>query len=195
MKKKIIIVLLVLLILIISIFYIVINKANKNQNEALELFNEYAFFYIDLKRDAYNVEEVKQKIMKITYVKSVEVKSNEKKLDELNNMLNKYNLDTEYDATSLNNSFYVKFEFKNENLDDIKEIENNLMSEIEMIEGVEKIENSRFNQFINVYNAKGTNGLKQICKFFEETENMNSEELLQYYEDNQEFVDEYRQYI
>lgn len=196
MKKKIIIVLLVLLILTISI-YIVINLINRNKNEALELFNEYAFFYIDLKRDINNIDEIKQKVMKLKYVKSVDVNSNENKLNEHNDRLNKYNIDIKYynDVTIFNNSFYVKFEFKSEDLDNIKEIQNSLMNEIMNIKEVEKIENSRFNHFINVYKDKGINGLKLICKFYEEIDNMDSKEILKYYEDNQEFVDEYSKYL
>ena len=194
MKKKIIIILLVLLILTLSI-YIVINLINRNKNEALELLNEHAFFYIDLKRDINNVDEIKQKIMQLRYVKSVAINSNENKLNELNNTLNKYNLDTKYNATFFNNSFYVKFKFESEDLDNIKEIQNGLINKIRNINEVEKIENSRFNHLINVFNAKGINGLKLICKFYEEIDNMDSKEILKYYEDNQKFVDEYRKYL
>lgn len=194
MKKKIIIVLLVLLILIISI-YIVINLINRNKNEALELFNQYAFFYIDLKRDINNVDEIKQKIKQLKYVKSIDVNSNENKLNEYNDMLSKYNLDTENNAIIFNNSFYVKFEFESKDLANIKEIQNSLINEIRNIKEVEKIENSRFNHFINVYNDKGTDGLKSICKFYEETDNMDSKEILKYYEDNQDFVSEYHKYL
>lgn len=196
MKKKIVIVLLVLLILTLST-YIIINSINrnKNKNDALELFNEYAFFYIDLKRDINNVDEIKQKIMQLRYVKSVDINSNENKLNEYNDMLNKYNLDTEYNATIFNNSFYVKFKFESEDLDNIKEIQNNLIDEISNIKEVKSVENSRFNHFINVYKDKGINGLKLICKFYEETDNMDSKEILKYYEDNPEFVDEYSKYL
>lgn len=194
MKKKIIIILLVLLILTLSI-YIVINLINRNKNEALELLNEHAFFYIDLKRDINNVDEIKQKIMQLRYVKSVAINSNENKLNELNNTLNKYSLDTKYNATFFNNSFYVKFKFESEDLDNIKEIQNGLINKIRTINEVEKIENSRFNHLINVFNAKGINGLKLICKFYEEIDNMDSKEILKYYEDNQKFVDEYRKYL
>lgn len=193
MKKKIIIVAILLSIIIIPI-YIAINEVNRNKNEALELFNKYASFYIYLEKDIDDVDLIKQRIMEIKYVKSVEVQSKEDKLNDFNDIRNKYNLEPLYNSTGFNNSFYVRFEFEKENLNNIKEIKNNLANEIYSIKGVEKIDSSFFCHLINTYNAKGTNGLKQVCNFYEGMRNMNSEGIVKYYEDNQELVDEYSQY-
>ena len=57
-----------------------------------------------------------------------------------------------------------------------------------------KVNSSKFNHLINIYNAKGVNGLKEYCDFLEKTENMSEEELAKYYEDNADFLNEYRKY-
>ena len=195
-KLTVAVVLFIIFLLVIGMLgMFVYYNSNSKKNEAIELFNKYAFFYIDLKKDINNVDEIKQKIMQLRYVKSVEIDSNEGKLDEYNSMRNKYNLSTEYNANIFSNSFYVKFKFESKDLDNIKEIQNSLINEIINIKEVDKIENSRFNHFINVYNNKGIDGLKLICKFYEETDNMDSKEILKYYEDNQDFVNEYSEYL
>ena len=167
-------------------------SSNRNVVGAVDV-DIYNFFHYWYKYQSiyclnFNIKQLK-------YVKSIDVNSNENKLNKYNDMLSKYNLDTEYNATIFNNSFYVKFEFESKDLANIKEIQNNLINEIRNIKEVERIENSRFNHFINVYNDKGTDGLKSICKFYEETDNMDSKEILKYYEDNQDFVNEYRKYL
>ena len=90
-KLTVAVVLFIIFLLVIGMLgMFVYYNSNSKKNEAIELFNKYAFFYIDLKKDINNVDEIKQKIMQLRYVKSVEIDSNEGKLDEYNSMRNKY---------------------------------------------------------------------------------------------------------
>ena len=188
MKKKIVIVLLVLLCIIISSYGVLylINR-NKNKNEAVELFNEYAFYYIDLEKDVKDIDEVRKKLMELRYVKSVELISNEKHLNDFKEYLKEDELDIGDDASIFRNSFIMKFQFEPEDLDNIYEIEKELYNEIKDIEEVEKISDSMFYSLINVYNDKGFKELKSYCRVYEETKNMDSEEILKYYETHPEY--------
>lgn len=181
--KKIIITLLILTILISLLIYTI----NRDKNEALKLFNEHTFFYVELHSNVDNIDEIKQKIMKMHHVRSVIV-------DKVkNDLITELNLGSEY-FDKLPTSFLVNFKFKSKDLDNLKEIQNDLLNEIGNIEHVRTVKSSDFNHLINIYNAKGVNGLKEFCDFFEKTENMSEEELVKYYEDNADFLNEYRKY-
>lgn len=192
MKKsmKIIIVLAILLILSILIYILIkINTINKDKNEALEIFNQYGTFAVFIYSDFNDIDEVKQEIMNIKDIENMKFSSKEEQFNIFIKRLNNSKLTESLNPDSFEPVLYIRFKFEKEDLENIKKIVNDLLYEIEDIEGVKKVECSRLRELTNVYDDKGINGLKSICKIYNETENMASEELLQYYEDNQEIID------
>jgi len=165
MKKKIIMVFAILVVLSVCIcvgFYIY----KKNDGEAVRLFNQYAILYVDLKKDVTNVEVVEKQIQKVQYVKSTELDSKENKLNQYNEAVGKYKIDS-INADIFNDSLYVRFDFNKGDLEKIEEIKNKLIDEISNIEGIEEIESGCFEDLVEAYNTKGTVGLKIVCKLLE----------------------------
>ncbi len=190
--KIIIIVFAILLVLAILIYIpIKINTVNKDKNEALDIFNEYGTFAVFIYSDFNDIDEVKQKIMNIKDIENIEFSSKEQEFNKLKERMDNEIME-DLGPDFLEPVFYIRFKFEKEDLENIRKVVNDLLYEIEDIEGVKKVESSRLRELTNVYDDKGINGLKSICKIYNETENMDSEELLQYYEDNQELIDKTR---
>ena len=166
MKKKYIIVLIIIFLLVICLISLSVlfmeNKRKSEELEAIEIFEKNADIRVSIRTSVDNIDDIKNKLKSMEYVKSVELVSKE---DELQNLKDKFSSNVSNTINNLGNilpnSFIIKLEIND--IEDFKKVKI-LVNNLGQIDGIDNVTSSGCNEIIEVYEKTGIKGLREYDK-------------------------------